>query len=355
METTPETVSDRGGGIQEFDRLTISTQTVIADSGLTMDIEEFFRSIPVDDLPADTPSPVVQPIQGDPPNAPPNAPPNRRSRKTVFVPTLSPEETEISEILASPTYQVNELSDPDLWIRLLPHVRCRAMYYRNEIKIHPCLRFPSRERYFRNALNVVLSLGTKLVNFKLSKNGKFQLTGCKYLWHAQVCVVAFLHRIRLCCPERLPCTMQVYFQTVMTNKDFNLGHTIDRSRLDEKINTETPYYSLLETSFGYTGVNIKFPIPKDWWTIMRIPVVTLTGHNESPLRIHCEEKILDHLLKDTDRQRLQAKSKYNTFLVFHSGNVIMSGMSPQLMKIDYQKFTGLLTAWSKEIRETIHP
>lgn len=352
-------VTAQGRGIQEFDRLTISTQTVIADSGITMDIEEFFRSIPVDDLSIGMgrPSPVVVPAQGDssPLKDACNPPMTRRSRKTVFAPTLSPEETRIGEILASPLYQVNELADSELWIRLLPHVRCRAMYHRNEIKIHPCLHFPSRERYFRNALNVVLSLGTKLVNFKLSKNGKFQLTGCKYLWHAQVCVVAFLNRIRLYCPDRLPCRIQVYFQTVMTNKDFNLGHTIDRSRLDEKINTDTPYYSLLETSFGYTGVNIKFPIPKDWWKLMQVPVITLVGHEESPFQIRCQEKILDQLLKDTDRQRLQAKSKYNTFLVFHSGNVIMSGMSPQLMKDDYQKFTGLLTLWSKEIRETIYP
>ena len=43
----------------------------------------------------------------------------------------------------------------------------------------------------------------------------------------------------------------------MTNIDFNVGFNINREELDIYINSSTLFNSLLETSFGYTGVNIK--------------------------------------------------------------------------------------------------
>ena len=46
----------------------------------------------------------------------------------------------------------------------------------------------------------------------------------------------------------------------MRNIDFGLNFYVDREKLDEYFNTCTDYHSLLETSFGYTGVNIKIPI-----------------------------------------------------------------------------------------------
>ena len=49
----------------------------------------------------------------------------------------------------------------------------------------------------------------------------------------------------------------------MRNIDFSLGFYVNREELDSYINEETEYTSLLETSFGYTGVNIKIPMNKD--------------------------------------------------------------------------------------------
>lgn len=342
---------------RDFEALEISTQTVIADSGTMMDIEEFFHKIPIDDVEgggtimASADCKIICGQQARK-TSPAVTKMSKRSKKNFFSPSdMSPEDLHVAELLAESAYQINRLSDDNMWIRLLPSVRCRAMYFKNEIKIHPSMNFHARERYFRNALNVVLSLGNKMVNFKLSKNGKFQLTGCKYVWHAQVCVVAFFQRIRKWCPELISSFVRISFQTVMTNVDFNIGHTIDRARLDELINAKTPYYSLLETSFGYTGVNIKFPISQDWYKMMKVPVVSIFfGDKES---ISCDDIVFDSTIQETDRPRFRNKQKYNTFLVFHSGNVIMSGMSPQLMKADYDIFTGLLTEWSKEIRERI--
>ena len=49
----------------------------------------------------------------------------------------------------------------------------------------------------------------------------------------------------------------------MTNIDFNIGYIINREELNRYINEHTEYNSLLETSFGYTGVNIKIPVRQD--------------------------------------------------------------------------------------------
>jgi hypothetical protein len=153
--------------------------------------------------------------------------------------------------------------------------------------------------------------------------------------------------------EALPIT----FQTVMTNVDFNTGFTINREKLDQLMNDTTSFYSLLETSFGYTGVNIKFPLPKEWWKVLEVPRVLIHWDDkdkEYPVVERCEKVVYDTVLQPSDRQRLAVKNKFNTFLVFHSGNVIMSGMSPQLMTPDYANFCKLLEQWAPEIKEKIH-
>jgi hypothetical protein len=55
-------------------------------------------------------------------------------------------------------------------------------------------------------------------------------------------------------------TGSAYYDPVMYNIDFSLNFKVNRENLDTLINTETSYTSLLETTFGYTGVNIKFPV-----------------------------------------------------------------------------------------------
>jgi hypothetical protein len=358
-----------------FDELIISTQTVIADTKIIMDIDQCFHNIPVEMSslmvnhdPTVDPNldPTVDPTskdQGD--ETEENNMKKKKKFKKKKVLDVYPGNEEDDRIerdmCENEKYRKNEM-EMEEWVSLISHVYCRAMYYKNDIKIDSKFPLKHRERYFRNALNVVLSLGNKCINFKLSKNGKFQLTGCKFLWHAQVSVVAFIGMIRKYCPniagihqriEALPIT----FQTVMTNVDFNAGFTINREKLDQLMNDTTSFYSLLETSFGYTGVNIKFPLPKEWWKVLEVPRVLIHWNDtdkEYPVVEGCEKVVYDTVLQPSDRQRLGVKNKFNTFLVFHSGNVIMSGMSPQLMTPDYANFCKLLEQWAPEIEEKIH-
>jgi TATA-box binding protein (TBP) (component of TFIID and TFIIIB) len=51
--------------------------------------------------------------------------------------------------------------------------------------------------------------------------------------------------------------------------------------------------------------------------------------------------------------RYKKKGRYNTFLVFHSGKVIMSGMFLETMEKDYNHFIDLMKEWEPTIKEKI--
>lgn len=206
-----------------------------------------------------------------------------------------------------------------------------------------------RPKSFRNALNVVMMLDDiKKINFKVSKNGKFQITGCKDLRHAQMAVFAFLETIGEHCKDAIHTdtdVLNVSFEVVMTNVDCGTGFCINRQSLDKIINTTTPYHSLLETSFGYTGVNIKFPVDIDWFH-MDVPIMKWQLGSD---KIAFEKTPLAQVAPDK-----KIKKKYNTFLVFHSGQFIMSGMREDTMKTDYDRFISILSDNEKTIKEILH-
>ena len=135
-------------------------------------------------------------------------------------------------------------------------------------------------------------------------------------------------------------TFKVIYHTVMTNVDFNLGFIVHREALDAYINSNTEYNSLLETSFGYTGINIKFPIDHS------------IDNLKIPTSIFKDGKWIDSftLYKDIPSKK---KKKYNTFLVFHSGNTIMSGMIEELMEPAFDIFQNIISKCKKSIEEKL--
>ena len=205
----------------------------------------------------------------------------------------------------------------------------------------------SRKKYFRNALTVIMVLKdnnlNKLINFKISKNGKFQITGCKKLEHAEK-IIKYTWNI-------IKDNKNIYnledkhfktvFNTVMTNIDFNVGYLINRENLNKYINQHTEYNSLLETSFGYTGVNIKIPVKRDLSTL-DLPCLKNINNEWITTQVNAGP----YLNKNK-------KKRYNTFLVFHSGNVIMSGMIKEIMKPDYIFFNKILKDSKDIIKERL--
>lgn len=230
--------------------------------------------------------------------------------------------------------------------------RILLLYYQNQTRGDDSLLKKKNKKCFRNAVNVILQVeANKNVNFKLSKNGKFQLTGCKNEDHAIQAVAYFIQQLWVHCRQHVVIPVQeirVYFQTVMTNIDFSLGFCVDRQKLDHLLNQRTPFHSLLETSFGYTGVNIKFPLELPWW---KLPVPVMRMLPETSTSWKLTHEILESMATLTPDQK--NKKKYNTFLVFHSGNVIMSGMTKTTMQVHYDQFHALTREWRDEMEEKL--
>lgn len=235
-------------------------------------------------------------------------------------------------------------------------VNIRTIYYGVERRGMVCCEKKKKKKSFRNAINIIAELDNqKFINFKVSKNGKFQMTGCKSEDHAIIIVSHFIQHLIETCKDCVTIaknnSILVFFQTVMTNIDFSIGFKINRQKLDEQMNKDTNYHSLLETSCGYTGVNIKFPLDMKWWEL-KVPVLYCAQMIENqPLEWKDTRESLCQMMEITTDKK--TKKKYNTFLVFHSGNIIMSGMMRDTMKKDFDIFVNLLKIWRPVIEEKI--
>jgi TATA-box binding protein (TBP) (component of TFIID and TFIIIB) len=233
-------------------------------------------------------------------------------------------------------------------------------------------------KFFRNAVTIVIYIGGKMINTKVSSNGKFQMTGCKnsehivgamtYLWeHISQLKESYrllkwdeLEKIHddgvkltwehvTTHPAMWDKTIRMMLVPVMRNIHFSLGFLVDREKLDRFFNSNTPYYSLLETSFGYTGVNIKFPLKKN---IMELKVETLELlRGEWVLCKNQSYSDYIRVLKKSDRNKNMKKKRYSTFLVFHSGKAILSSVHEDFSKKTYYEFTEIIRGCKHNIEE----
>lgn len=201
-------------------------------------------------------------------------------------------------------------------------------------------------KYFRNALTVVMFSHSKLVNFKISRNGKLQFTGAKSVDYAVTCVKhLWTQLLRLNEAAKAnskpniitdfttdPGTLTCTFETVMTNMDFKIGFEIDRNKLNEVVASVDGYHSFTETTFGYSGLNLKMPCLLE--QSVDVPVLTIDSEGNSTIT--------------TRAQGIPASSngrtRHTTFLVFRSGSVIVSGTNPDTIRPCFQKFADFVRA-----------
>lgn len=295
----------------DFDKIQVSTHTVIAKTNATYDTQRLFSSLPV------TPYVVI---------------PKKRGRKKV-IQTVDPNKD-------VPTGSIITLKFTD---------QLRGVNLKPNKK-------KSSGKYFRNALSIVMKVKDKLLNFKLSKNGKIQMTGVKTKAHAIQCAKHLWEHIININDHTLynlaQDTLKITFKVVMTNIDFSVGFLVDRNAIDEYFNINTEYNSLLETSFGYTGVNIKFPINgnpyKDTSLFMLETKLDKIKWQEKEIKY---DDYFEELSK-ADKKK-ENNQRYNTFLVFHSGNVIMSGPMRSNMKDVYYSFLDLIKNSKDYIEENL--
>lgn len=306
----------------------ISTKTIIGVSNIECNIENIYKHLRVLEMEKEDELKIMSMIPFK----------KQRGRRKKETDVIIEERKKIMELLIQP-------KKGDIV----------GLYYQNNQRGLPQYLKHNNKRYFRNALNIIMMLSpTKKVNFKLSKNGKIQMTGCKHDDDAQECISLFFEKLYHECFEDIVFDggdIKIYYYTVMTNIDFNMGFRINRQKLNEMINKSTEFNSLLETSFGYTGVNIKIPMTLDEDILIDELNFSIQSQTWINTQISYHE-FLNHM-NETFRKQESMKKRYNTFLVFHSGNVIMSGMRLDKM-IDLQKsFYKLLSDHRSEIEELL--
>lgn len=305
---------------QDFDTIKVSTKTFIVMTNIILNIENLFNFLPITDY-------ILVP--------------KKRGRK-----------------------KKNEPEDPNKdipcgsIITLEYQNRTRGVDLKKKKKKNKDVK--KRGNYFRNSVTVVMMMENKKINYKVSRNGKFQMTGCKEDEQAEKCVKWFWDYIKDTKDiytfsndedENKQNNLKAIFIPAMRNIDFSLNFLVDREKLDKYFNTYTEYTSLLETSFGYTGVNIKIPIVKH-----------ITDLNLKQMRYICNEWINNEyvpysdylkMLPEKDSDKKIKKQRYNTFLIFHSGKIIMSGMEESFMRDVYYEFLDIIRECYHFIQEKL--
>ena len=355
----------------DFDTIKPYTHTIIASTNLTLNISELFFKLPITNY-------IIVP--------------KRRGRKKKDNPV-----------------------DPNEWIPDGSIITLKMKLMLRGVNLTAKKPNPDKDSktlYFRNAVTVVMYAGGKRINFKVSKNGKFQLTGVRTIDQAHACVktlwkyimeypsiytfsdskeipttspsrvvspvsddavvmtdrkaaltASLKERMKVWCSpddttvirspgkQAHPGTLQVIFVPAMANVFFSLGFFVDRVALDRYFNTHTNYYSLLETDIGYTGCNCKAVSKKPMSDLRLTRLDYSNGVWVEPKTVPYS----DYLSTLTPKEILKknARVKYNTFLAFHSGKVIMSGMCAEYMVDTYNDFLDIIAESHDVIREQL--
>ena len=230
-----------------------------------------------------------------------------------------------------------------------------------------------KNKWFRNSITVVIILD-KPINFKICRNGTFQMTGCKTHEHAELCI-KYIWKYIKDYPElysftrkSVNSTLETIFIPSMRNIDFSLGFLVDREKLNtymsphsefnytysalhKKHFNDRNFHCLLETSFGYTGVNIKIPLTENIST-MEVKKIIYDDKNGWQENWTTYQEYLD-LLPEKDRESKLADERYNTFLVFQSGKIIHSGLTIRFMRDAYYYFLDIMKEGFEHIEERL--
>jgi len=203
----------------------------------------------------------------------------------------------------------------------------------------------NEKTFFLNAISiVVLITPEKTINVKLYGNGVFQATGCKtnrqfynaishiYKWILWIEKITGqrVHKIR---DSEHP---NVILNTVMKNHDFKLGFHVDREKLNSFLNENTEYISLYE--FGVNnGVNVKIRSENPYFKHLKC--FNIITNKISQVEFSEFSKLLEK--RKPQQQHVKIKEKFHTFLIFASGSVIFTSSGPDMKNV-YTDFMNIL-------------
>ena len=349
--------------LKGIDDIEVSTKTIIADTNIEINLNNFFKYIPITSY---------TPIE------------KKRGRKKKSIVEKEPQKLDEGSIIT--LQKGNEV---------------RGIILKKK-------RIGSKT-FFLHSVSVVMSIeNNKFINIKVSNNGKLQITGCK---NNDQCfkTILFLYKHiknsesiiqdnifqfkynKIQTPdknsseEKTPSNnndnqFEVKFDTVMQNMDYNIGFDISREKLNTFINNKTKFTSIYEGSIG-TGVNIKiesrYPYEENLikmnikYNVEEMKEEVSYSYvinkefieNELIYDEHYDEeeyeytddemkqikKIRENINKE-DLIKKSKKEKYHTFLVFASGSIIMSSRGP-LMKQVFSELLELLNENKEQIIE----
>jgi hypothetical protein len=220
-----------------------------------------------------------------------------------------------------------------------------------------------KPKYFRNSMTVIMILDNKKINFKITKNGVFQITGCKTDSQSEKCV-KFIYRyikgsdcyrfVSGIAPIDTPTKiLSALFIPCMRNVDFSLGFNLDREKLSNYIITHTDYLSNIAKDTKYTGVNIKL-IPKK--TIHDLTLKRMFYDNTKDDWGKTEIiPYTDYVktLNPKEQKKKLNKEHYNTFLIFYSGKIIYSSMCELFARDSYYEFISIIEKNKEEFKEKL--
>ena len=280
-----------------------------------------------------------------------------------------------------PVYSIDDdvrFKNPKNYCDIIPDGEIASINYLGEIRGINLKPRKKTKRWFRNSFTVVISTGEKMLNFKVCRNGTFQITGALSFEHAVKCIKCIWDRIRGTSYYTIDSDENKLVALIipaMRNLDFTLGIKINREMFDKYIlETRPEYHCLLETSFGYTGLNVKKKITKPITDLkilkINVPVMPNTHSKDMSEAenhvVYCKKHALEtdndwkgeivsyqkylDILEPQVREAKVNHTRYNTFLVFHSGKIIQSGLSAEFMKDDFYEFCDIINAAYKDGR-----
>lgn len=209
---------------------------------------------------------------------------------------------------------------------------------------------PIPPEFFRNSTTIIIYVEKKLINFKLSRKGTLQMTGCKSIEQARKCVMYFWKHLSKHVDKYSfktgETTFRVYYDFVMKNIKFNLGFKVDREAINDFINHKTTHNSIFETTIGYAGVNVKFEVDSKYDSEFMVAYDDYDGEQV------CSSGMITYK-ELSEKMKIKTKKRYITFLIFQSGIVIMSGKDNVYMNDSYIEFSDMIKTNRKIFEEKV--
>lgn len=219
-----------------------------------------------------------------------------------------------------------------------------------------------KDKQMRNCATIIMKIDSgdgrvvKFYNIKISRKGNFQVTGCtsdkpvklivKYIWQ----LINRGEGIWSYQPDFKLDHFVCYMCCRMHNTRFGIPCRIDLRNLNQTVKIRVgsevqdgvvEYSSTYEPSIGYGGVNVKISSSKQKMADSRVIKAEQVPGEEL---IFCDTTFQEYVnyLSEKERAKKLDKKSTNSFLVFQSGCIIMSGTFSEVNRKDaYEKFRGI--------------